>query len=123
MSPISLRTRELARTKRGGVQVVSQPRQPTQLAAPPILESAVSRTAEAERVADYYQQRGLSGPALQQETGIVLGGFAKLESAAYGFRHGLRFFSLMMLGIGLTVAWLLWRAARILQAPPGAGYS
>ena len=27
----------------------------------------------ADRVADYYQQRGLSGPALQQETGIVLG--------------------------------------------------
>ena len=76
-----------------------------------------------ERVADYYQQRGLNGPALQQETSIVLGGFAKLESAAYGFRHGLRFFSLMMLSIGLIVAWLLWRAARILQAPPGAGYS
>ena len=76
-----------------------------------------------ERVADYYQQRGLSGPALQQETSIVLGGFVKLESAAYGFRHGLRFFSLMMLGLGLSIALLLWRAARSLQAPPGAGYS
>ena len=75
------------------------------------------------RVADYYGQRGLSGPALQQETSIVLGGFAKLESAAYGFRQGLRFFSLMMLSIGLTVAGLLWWAARGLQAPPGAGYS
>ena len=54
---------------------------------------------------------------------MVLGGFAKLESAAYGFRQGLRFFSLMMLGIGLPVAWLLWRAARNLQAPARAGYS
>jgi MFS family permease len=76
-----------------------------------------------DRVADYYRQHGLSGPALQQETSIVLGGFAKLESAAYGFRQGLRFFSLMMLGLGLPVAVLLWRAARGLQAPPGAGYS
>jgi hypothetical protein len=29
----------------------------------------------------------------------------------------------MMLGIGLTVALLLWRAARGLRAPPGAGYT
>ena len=76
-----------------------------------------------ERVADYYRQRGLSGPALQQETSIVLGGFAKLESVAYGFRQGLRFFSLMMLVLGLPVALLLWQAAKALRAPPGAGYS
>jgi MFS transporter, DHA2 family, multidrug resistance protein len=75
-----------------------------------------------ERVADYYQQRGLSGPALQHETGTVLGGFAKIESAAAGFQWGLRFLSLMMLTLGLTVAILLWYAARGLQAPPGAGY-
>jgi MFS family permease len=76
----------------------------------------------AANVADYYQQRGLSGPALQQETGTVLGTFATLESDAYGFRHGLRFLSLMMLGIGLTVAFMLWWASRGLRAPPGAGY-
>ena len=76
----------------------------------------------AGRVADYYQQRGLSGPALQQETGTVLGTFAATESVAYGFRQGLRFLSLMMLGIGLIVALLLWRAARGLRAPPGTGY-
>jgi MFS transporter, DHA2 family, multidrug resistance protein len=90
------------------------------------LNLSTNRPAVSEagvRVADYYQQLGLSGPALQQETSIVLGGFAKLESAAYGFRQGLRFFSLMMLGIGLIVALLLWRASRNLQAPPGAGYS
>jgi MFS family permease len=75
------------------------------------------------RVADYYQQRGLSGPALQQETGTVLGTFATVESIAFGFRHGLRFLSLLMLGLGLTVAFLLWRAARALRAPPGAGYT
>lgn len=89
------------------------------------LNLSTNRPAVSEagaRVADYYQQRGLSGPALQQETGTVLGAFAKLESAAAGFREGLRFFSLLMLGLGLTVAILLWRAARGLRAPPGAGY-
>jgi hypothetical protein len=76
-----------------------------------------------DRVADYYRQRGLSGPALQQETGTVLGGFAKVESVAAGFQWGLRFLSLMMLTLGLAVALLLWHAARALRAPPGAGYS
>jgi MFS family permease len=76
-----------------------------------------------DRVADYYRQRGLSGPDLQQETGRVLGGFAKVESVAAGFQWGLRFLSLMMLALGLPVALLLWRAAKPLRAPPGAGYS
>jgi len=80
--------------------------------------------SEAEaRVADYYQQRGLSGPLLQQETGRVLGSFAVAESVAFGFRQGLRFLSLMTLALGLLVASLLWQAARGLRAPPGAGYS
>jgi MFS family permease len=77
----------------------------------------------ALRVTDYYRQRGQSGPTLEQETATVLGGFATLESVAYGFRTGFRFFSLMMLTIGLAVALLLWQAARGLRAPPGAGYS
>jgi MFS family permease len=77
----------------------------------------------AARVADYYQQRGQSGPPLQQETGTVLGGFVKVESAAAGFQWGLRFLSLMMLSLGLPVALLLWQAARGLRAPPGAGYA
>ncbi|HTU25929.1 MAG TPA: hypothetical protein VMF30_11060, partial [Pirellulales bacterium] len=79
--------------------------------------------AAAAGVADYYQQRGLSGPALQQETGIVLGAFAKYESIAIGFRMGLRILSLTMLGLGLAIGGLLWQAARGLKAPPGAGYS
>jgi MFS family permease len=83
---------------------------------PPVSEAA-------ERVGEYYRQRGLGGPALQQETGTVLGTFATIESVAVGFQWGLRFFSLMMLGIGLPVTLLLWRAARGLQAPPGAAYS
>jgi hypothetical protein len=77
----------------------------------------------ADRVAEYYQQRGLSGPDLQHETGTVLGGFAKVESSAAGFQWGLRWLSLIMLTLGLPVALLLWRAARGLRAPPGAGYS
>jgi MFS family permease len=75
------------------------------------------------RIAHYYQQRGLSGPPLQQETGRVLGTFATMESIAFGFREGLRFMSLMMLAIGLPVALLLWQATGKLKAPPGAGYS
>jgi hypothetical protein len=75
------------------------------------------------RVADYYQQHGLSRPERQDETGRVLGGFATVESVAWGFRWGLRFRSLMMLALGLPVALLLWRSARGLRAPPGAGYT
>jgi hypothetical protein len=77
----------------------------------------------AARVADYYRQRGQSGPDQEQNTATVLGGFATYESIAYGFQHGLRFLSLMMLAIGLAVASLLWQAAKGLRAPPGAGYS
>jgi MFS family permease len=90
------------------------------------LNLSTNRPAVSEaagRVADYYQQRGLSGPALQQETGTVLGTFAAVESIAFGFRQGLRFFSLMLLGLGLPVALLLWWSARGLRAPPGAGYA
>jgi hypothetical protein len=76
----------------------------------------------AERVGDYFAQRGQSGPDLEQQTATVLGGFATVESAAFGFRSGLRFFSLMMLILGLPVALALWQAARGLRAPPGAGY-
>jgi MFS family permease len=83
---------------------------------PPVSEAAA-------RISEYYQQRGLSGPNLQQETGTVLGTFATVESVAVGFQWGLRFFSLMMLGIGLTVAILLWHSAKALHAPPGAGYT
>ena len=76
----------------------------------------------ADRVGEYYRQRGLSGPAGRQQTSTVLGTFATLESDAVGFQWGLRCLSLMMLTLGLTVALLLWRAARGLHAPPGAGY-
>jgi hypothetical protein len=89
------------------------------------LNLSTNRPAVSEagsRVADHYQQHGLSGPELQEETGRVLGGFAAVESVAWGFRWGLRFLSLMMLTLGLPVALLLWRSARGLRAPPGAGY-
>jgi hypothetical protein len=75
------------------------------------------------RIADHFRQRGLSGAGLQQETSRVLGGFATHESVAHGFRSGLRFLSLMMLTIGLTVAILLAHAAKGLRASPGSGYT
>jgi hypothetical protein len=83
---------------------------------PPVSESG-------DRIADYYRGRGLAGPALQQQTSTVLGGFVKVESIAVGLRQGLRFMSLMLLVLGLTLALLLWQSARGLRAPPGAGYS
>jgi DHA2 family multidrug resistance protein len=60
------------------------------------------------RVADYFRQRGLSGPPLQQQSSRVLGGFATVESVAHGFRSGLRFLSVMMLGLGLPLVVLLF---------------
>jgi MFS family permease len=65
----------------------------------------------AARVADYYRQRGVSGPELSQRTSTVLGGFAKLEAVAHGIQSGLRFLSLVVGGIGLLVTALLarWR--------------
>jgi hypothetical protein len=76
----------------------------------------------ADRVGQYYRQRGLSGRAVQQETRTVLGTFATLESDSVGFQWGLRFLSLMMFTLGVPVALLLWQSARGLRAPPGAGY-
>jgi MFS family permease len=90
------------------------------------LNLSTNRPAVSEagaRIADYYEQRGLSGPPLQQETGRVLGTFATAESVAFGFRLGLRVLSLTMLALGLLVALLLWQAAKGLHAPPGAGYT
>src|SRR4051794_18079285 len=83
---------------------------------PPVAEAGA-------RVADYYRQRGLAGAELQRQTATVLGTFATVESVAVGFRQGFRFLSLVVLGLGLTVATLLSRATRDLRAPPGAGYS
>jgi len=82
-----------------------------------------SVTEATDRVGEYFRQRGLTGPDLQQETSTVLGTFARVESVAVGFQSGLRFLSLMMLTLGLAVALLLSRAARSFRAPPGAGYT
>ena len=87
-----------------------------------IRENSAAVEQASTRIADYFRQRGLSGSALQQETGRVLGGFATLEGVAHGVRSGLRFLSLAMLCLGLTVAIALARAAKGLRAPPGAGY-
>jgi MFS family permease len=73
-------------------------------------------------VGDYFHERGLSGPALRQETSRVLGTFATLEGVAHGVRSGLRFLSIMMLLLGVSVAVALAWAARGLRAPEGSGY-
>jgi hypothetical protein len=59
------------------------------------------------RVADYYQQRGVSGPELSQMTATVLGGSVKSEAVTHGIQSGLRFLSLVVGGVGLVVTTLL----------------
>jgi MFS family permease len=59
------------------------------------------------RVADYYRQRGVSGPELSQMSSTVLGAFVKVEAVAHGIQSGLRFLSLVVGGIGLIVTILL----------------
>jgi hypothetical protein len=59
------------------------------------------------RVADYYHQRGVSGPELSQMTSTALGGSVKTEAVAHGIQSGLRFLSLIVGGLGLVITTLL----------------
>jgi hypothetical protein len=65
-----------------------------------------NRPAVAEstaRVADYYGQRGLSGPEAAQLASTVLGASAHLDAASQGIQAGLRFLSIIVGGLGLLV--------------------
>jgi MFS family permease len=64
------------------------------------------------RVADYYRQRGVTGPELSSRTSTVLGAFVKEEAVAHGIQSGLRFLSLMVGVLGLLVTFLLLRSNR-----------
>jgi hypothetical protein len=59
------------------------------------------------RLADAYRQRGVSGPDQGALTGAVLGASVKAESVARGIQDGLKFLSLVMLGLGLPLTILL----------------
>ena len=59
------------------------------------------------RIADYYNQHGVSGPESSQLVSTVLGGYVKEVSAAQGIQRGLRFLSLIVGGLGLLVTVLL----------------
>jgi MFS family permease len=59
------------------------------------------------QVADYFHQRGVSGPELSQRTSTVLGSFVKSDAVTHGIQSGLRFLSLIVGGLGLLVAVLL----------------
>ena len=59
------------------------------------------------RVADYYRQRGMGGPASSQMASTVLGGFVKTEAMAHGIQSGPRFLCLIVGGAGLLVTALL----------------
>src|SRR5262249_4672314 len=62
------------------------------------------------RLADYYRQRGVSGPELKQMASTALGGAVKLQAVAHGIQSGLRFLSLVVGGVGLLVTALLARS-------------
>jgi DHA2 family multidrug resistance protein len=71
----------------------------------------------SERIADYYQQHGVSGPQAAQMASTVVGTFVHLESAAQGIQVGLQFLSLSVgaLGLLVTFAFLVPRQAAALR--------
>jgi MFS transporter, DHA2 family, multidrug resistance protein len=71
-------------------------------------EDRVSVREAQGRVVDHYRTRGVSGPDQGALTGVVLGGFEKVESVSRGIQEGLKFLSLVMLGFGLPLALLLF---------------
>jgi hypothetical protein len=60
------------------------------------------------RVADYYQQRGVSGAELLQRSGTVLGAYAQMESVIRGIQAGFAFLSVVTGIVGVIVTLLLW---------------
>ena len=55
------------------------------------------------RIADYYQQRGVTGPEAAQLTSTVIGTFAHVEAVGQGIQVGLQFLSLSVGVMGLLV--------------------
>jgi MFS transporter, DHA2 family, multidrug resistance protein len=70
-------------------------------------ESVAVREAQA-RLADDYRRRGVAGPDQADLTGATLGAFAESESVAMGIQDGLKFLSVVMLGLGLPLVSLLY---------------
>jgi hypothetical protein len=70
-------------------------------------ENSPEMQAASARIADYYGQRGVSGPELSHQTSTVLGSAVKSDAVAHGIRSGLRFLSLIVGGAGLLVTALL----------------
>src|SRR5262249_33114555 len=64
----------------------------------------------AEALAEYYRQQGATPAEAQQLAGVDLGASVKLQSAARGVSHGLRFLSLTTGALGLVLGLLRWFA-------------
>jgi MFS family permease len=86
-----------------------------------IRENSVAVREAQARLADDYRRHGLAGPDQAALTGATLGGFTKSESVASGIQDGLKFLSLVMLGLGLTVTVLLWVSPPSQQLIPDPG--
>jgi MFS family permease len=72
-----------------------------------ISQERVSVHEAQAKIADDYRQRGVSGPDQAALISATLGASVKLESTARGIQDGLKFLSLVMLGIGLALVLLL----------------
>jgi len=70
------------------------------------------------RVADYYQQRGVSGAELSQRSGTVLGAYAQMESVTRGVQAGFAFLSVVTGVVGVSITALLWTS--VPRGPPKA---
>jgi len=66
----------------------------------------------SKRIADYYQQRSLTGAELSQQTGTVLGTYATLESVVQGIQAGFTFLSIVTAAIGVVLTFSLISATR-----------
>jgi hypothetical protein len=64
----------------------------------------------AAALADDYRQRGATPAEAQELAGVALGASVKIQSAARGVSHGLRFLSLTMAVFGGVIALLRWLA-------------
>jgi MFS family permease len=74
----------------------------------------------SKRIADYYQQRSVTGAELSQRTGTVLGTYATLESVVRGIQAGFTFLSVVTGVIGVILTFSLISAT---ARPPTGGNS
>jgi hypothetical protein len=64
-------------------------------------------------IADYFQQRGVAGAELSQQTSTVLATHVYMEGAVRGVQAGFAFLSIVTGAIGILVTLRLWASMRL----------